>query len=187
MRSFLRFNQGMLRMPMHLQMWVVALVGANIVAPLFFLQHLEAQLTLAAGLLGLALMSVLTGRFGFSRIVGLGHVAWLPLIVLLLSSAGETTASSPFGLWIRSVIVLDSISLAFDFVDAARFYRGDRTEMVAGLEHSIPEHLGPKTARSPLSATVCQPTPVVSESLASWIQEEPCLRKTYAEPALDPL
>jgi len=137
MRSFLRFNQGMLRMPMHLQLWVVALVGANIVAPLFFLQHLEAQLTLAAGLLGLALMSALTGRFGFSRIVGLGHIAWLPLVVILLNSVGDTTASSPFGLWIRTVIVLDLISLAFDFVDAVRFYRGDRAEMVAGLEPAL--------------------------------------------------
>jgi len=137
MRSFLRFNQGMLRMPMHLQLWVVALVGANIAAPLFFVQHLEAQLTLAAGLLGLASMSVLTGRFGFSRIVGLGHIAWLPLIVFLISGVGDTTASSPFGLWIRSVIVLDSISLAFDFVDAARFYRGDRAETVAGLEPAL--------------------------------------------------
>ena len=137
MRSFLRFNQGMLRMPIRLQLWVLVLVGANIVAPLFFLQHFEAQLTLAAGLLGLALMSVLTGRFGFSRIVGLGHIAWLPLIVLLISSVGDTTASSPFGLWIRSVIVLDSISLAFDFVDAARFYRGDRTETGAGLEPAL--------------------------------------------------
>ena len=137
MRSFLRFNQGMLRMPMHLQLWVVVLVGANIVAPLFFLEHLEAQLTLAAGLLGLVLMSVLTGRFGFSRIVGLGHIAWLPLIVFLISSVGDTTASSPLGFWTRSVIVLDSISLAFDFVDAARFYRGDRTETVAGLEPAL--------------------------------------------------
>ncbi len=137
MRSFLRFNQGMLRMPMRLQLWVLVLVGANIVAPLFFLRHFEAQLTLAAGLLGLALMSVLTGRFGFSRIVGLGHITWLPLIFLLISSVGDTTASSSFGFWIRSVIVLDSISLTFDFADAARFYRGDRTEMVAGLEPAL--------------------------------------------------
>jgi hypothetical protein len=137
MHSFLRFNQGILRMPVHLQLWVVALVGTNIVAPLFFFQHLEAQLILAAGLLGLASMSVLTGRFGFSRIVGLGHIAWLPLIAFLLSSVADTAASSPFGFWIRSVIVLDSISLAFDFVDAARFYRGDRAETVDGLEPAL--------------------------------------------------
>ena len=134
MRSLLRFNQGIFQMPAHLQLWVVALVGANIVAPLFFLARPEAQLSLGAGLLGLALMSVLTGRFGFSRIVGLGHVAWLPLIAVLLGSVAETSATTPFGFWIRSVIVLDSISLVFDFADAVRFYRGDRSETVAGLE-----------------------------------------------------
>ena len=66
MRSFLRFNQGILRLPLHLRLWVLTLVGANIVAPLFFITHLEAQLTLAAGVLSLGLMSALTGRFGFS-------------------------------------------------------------------------------------------------------------------------
>ena len=134
MRSFLRFNQGILKLPVHLQLWVLTLVAANIVAPLFFITRLEAQLTLATGLLGLGLMSALTGSFGFSRIVGLGHLAWLPLIGLLLTSLGDTSASTAFGFWLRSVIVLDSISLAFDFVDAARFYRGDRAETVAGLE-----------------------------------------------------
>jgi hypothetical protein len=124
----------MLRLPVHLQLWVLALVGANIVAPLFFLTQIEAQFTLAAGLLGLALMSALTGRFGFSRIVGLGHIAWLPLIALLLGSVAETSATTPFGFWIRSVIVLDLVSLAFDFADAVRFYRGDRAETVDGLE-----------------------------------------------------
>ena len=103
-------------------------------APLFFLTQLEAQLSLAAGLLGLALMSALTGRFGFSRIVGLGHLAWLPLIGFLLVGVADTSVTTPFGLWIRSVIVLDSISLAFDFADAVRFYRGDRAETVTGLE-----------------------------------------------------
>lgn len=137
MRSFLRFNRGILRMPLHIQLWVVALVGANIVAPLFFIQHFEAKLAFAAGLFGLASMSALTGRFGFSRIIGLGHIAWLPLIVFLIRGAAETSVSSPFGLWIRTVIVLDSISLTFDFVDAARFYLGDRAETVTGLEPAL--------------------------------------------------
>ena len=140
MNSFLRFNHGVLKSPVHLQLWVMALVGANIVSPFFFLEHVEAQLTLAAGLLGLALMSALTGRYGFSRIVGIGHVAWVPLLAFLLTSVGETSATTPFGIWMRSVIVLDSISLAFDAVDAVRFYRGDRGEVVDGLEPTfVPE------------------------------------------------
>ncbi len=134
MRSFIRFNRGLLSMPLHLQLWVGLLIGANIVAPLFFLGQIEAQVALAAGLVGLALMSALTGRFGFSRIVGLGHIAWLPLLAFLVGSVSEVPATTGFGLWLRTVIVLDAISLVFDAADAVRFWRGDRGETVPGLE-----------------------------------------------------
>jgi hypothetical protein len=85
----------------------------------------------------MALMTALTGRFGFSRIVGLGHVAWLPLLAFLVGSVAEVPATTGFGLWLRSVIVLDAISLVFDAVDAVRFARGDRAETVPGLESPL--------------------------------------------------
>jgi hypothetical protein len=100
----------------------------------FFLEHLEARVALAAGLFGLALMSALTGRFGFSRIVGVGHVAWLPLLAFLVGSVSEVPATTGFGLWLRTVIVVDAISLVFDAFDAVRYLRGDRAETVPGLE-----------------------------------------------------
>lgn len=134
MRSFIRFNRGLLAQPLHLQLWVGMLIGANILIPFFFLEHVEAQAALAAGVLGMVLMSALTGRFGFSRIVGIGHVAWLPLIVFLAGSLSAVPATTGFGLWLRAVVVLDAISLVFDAVDAVRFVRGDRAETVAGLE-----------------------------------------------------
>jgi len=137
MRSFLRFHRGLLAMPLHLQLWVGLLVGANIVAPLFLLEHVEAQITLATGLIGVTLMAALTGRFGFSRIVGVGHAAWLPLLVYLATSLAELPATTVVGLWLRTVIVLDAISLLLDAVDAVRFLRGDRAETVAGLEPQL--------------------------------------------------
>jgi hypothetical protein len=134
MRSFIRFNRGLLGLPLHLQLWVGMLIGANLLAPLFFLEHGEARVTLGAGLFGMALMTALTGRFGFSRIVGLGHVAWLPLLAFLAGSVAVVPATTGFGLWLLIVIVLDAISIVFDAVDAVRFLRGDRAETVPGLE-----------------------------------------------------
>lgn len=133
MNSVIRFHRGLLAMPARLQVWVGMLVVANLVVPFFYLHHIEAKVTLAVGLIGLVLMSGLTGRFGFGRIVGLGHVGWIPLIVYLLASLGENPSSTAFGLWLRTVIVLDAISLVFDATDAVRFVRGDREETVAGL------------------------------------------------------
>ncbi len=121
-------------MPAHWQLWLAMLIGANAVAPLFFLEHVEARMTLAAMLISMALMTALTARFGFSRILGFGHAAWLPLIVFLAGRATEAPATTGFGLWLRIVIVLDATSLVIDSAQVVRFLRGDRAETVAGLE-----------------------------------------------------
>lgn len=145
MRSFLRFQRGLLGMPLHWQLWLLILVGANLVAPFFFLEHVEAQLTIGALLISMMLMTALTARFGFSRILGLGHVAWLPLLGFLVSRATEVPATDAFGLWLRTVIVLDAISLVLDTVDVVRFLRGDRTETVPGLEPPIEARDSPES------------------------------------------
>ncbi len=137
MRSFLRFHRGLLGMPPHWRLWLGMLVGANLVVPLFFLEHVEAQATIAALLISMTLMIALTARFGFSRILGLGHVAWLPLLAFLIGRVTEVPSTTGFGLWLRTVIVLDAISLVLDAVDVIRFLRGDRAETVPGLEPPI--------------------------------------------------
>ncbi len=53
--------------------------AVNAVAPRFFLQHIEAQMVLGAMFIGATLMSLLTARFGFTRILGLGHILRIPL------------------------------------------------------------------------------------------------------------
>ena len=121
----------------HWQLWLGLLVSANLIAPLFFLEHVEARVTVAALLLSITLMTALTARFGFSRILGLGHVAWLPLLAFLVVRVAEVPAATEFGVWLRTVIVLDVISLVIDAVDVVRFLRGDRAETVLGLEPPI--------------------------------------------------
>ncbi len=134
MHAFKRFNQGLLAMPRHLQAWVLLLISVNIVTPFLFLGHVEAQVVLAAGMVGMVLMTALTGRFGFSRITGLGHIAWVPLLGFLWIRLPDVPATDAFGLWLRAVIAIDAISLVFDVLDVARFLRGDRAETVPDLQ-----------------------------------------------------
>ncbi len=133
MHAFMRFNQGLLAMSLHLQAWVLLMISVNIVTPFFFLEHVEAQAVLAVGALGIVLMTALTARFGFSRIIGLGHIAWVPLLGFLWSQLPDIPATDAFGIWLRAVIVLDATSLVLDAVDAVRFARGDRAETVPTL------------------------------------------------------
>ena len=133
MRAFMKFNKGVLKMPLAWQLWLMLLVIANLIVPLFFLHRLEAQVVLVAFLASVMLMTFLTGRLGFTRILGLGHIFWIPLLAFLLTRLANVPAGDAYGLWIRAVIVLDGISLVIDAVDAIRYIGGNRRETVAGL------------------------------------------------------
>ena len=132
MNAFVRFNRGVLAMPLPWQGWLLLLVSANLVVPLFFLGRVEARVAVVAMLLSVALMTGLTARWGFSRILGLGHiVAWAPLLWFLIPRLSAVPAMDAFGFWIRAVIVLNAASLLIDLVDVVRFVAGDRSETVS--------------------------------------------------------
>ncbi len=133
MQGFIKFNKGVLRVSWPVKIWLLLLVAANAVAPLFFLQHIEAQAVLGAMFVGATLMSVLTDRFGFTRILGLGHILWIPLVGWLAFRLGQIPADDAFGMWIRGVIVVNALSLVIDGVDVFRYAAGERKELVAGL------------------------------------------------------
>jgi hypothetical protein len=130
MNAFLRFNQGMLSMPMPWRLWVLLLVAFNGLGPMFFLPRLAALVTLGALAVSMTLMTFLTHWTGFSRLLGLGHVAWVPLVLFLWTRLGSAPADEPFGLWIRGVIALNAISLVIDASDVIRWLAGERGETV---------------------------------------------------------
>ena len=133
MKAFIKFNKGMLKMPLHWQLWLMLLITANVVTPLFFLHHVESLVVLGTILASMTLMTVLTARFGFTRIVGLGHILWIPMLAFLFTRLGDIPASDAFGIWIRALFVLNGISLVIDAADVIRYIAGERRETVPGL------------------------------------------------------
>ncbi len=131
MNAFIKFNRGLLAMPLPWRLWLVLLLTLNLIAPLVFIERLEAQATLAALLVSMALMTVLTGLSGFSRLVGLGHIVWVPLLYFLWTRLGEIPAADAFGLWVRAVIAVNATSLVIDAVDVIRYAAGERAETVS--------------------------------------------------------
>lgn len=115
------------------KVWLMVLVGANMIAPIIFLNRLEAQITLATMLASMGLMTVLTARFGFSRILGLGHILWIPLLIFLFPRLSSIPADSPFGIWIRALFVVNVMSLLIDAADVIRYISGDHEETVTDL------------------------------------------------------
>ncbi len=133
MRAFIKFNKGLMKMPIHWQLWLVLLVTSNGVIPLFFLNRLEAQVVVLTLVASMILMTVLTALSGFTRLLGLGHVLWIPLLYFLWLRLEQNPADDFFGIWMRVLMTLNAVSLVIDSVDVGRYIAGDRSETVQGL------------------------------------------------------
>ena len=125
-KAFIGFNKSILAMPIPWRVWMVLLVLVNMVLPLFFLGKPEALVVLVALMVSMFTMVTLFAKFGFVRLLGLGHFPWLFTVPWLALQLGQTMASGPFYYWLLSVVVLDSISLVIDAVDVTRYWRGER-------------------------------------------------------------
>ena len=133
MNAFIKFNKGVMRGPIHVRLWLMLLIFFNLLVPLFYIHRVEAQVVLGALLASATLMTVLTGLSGFTRLLGLGHIFWLPLLYFLWNRLGQIPADDLFGVWIRIVIAVNAISLVIDGIEVLRYIAGDRAETVKDL------------------------------------------------------
>lgn len=131
--GLLRFHRGLFRMPLQWQLWVLLLVVINAGMPLFFLGRPEARLALITLMVAAMIMSIVTRYAGFTRLLGLGHFVWFPLLAYLWTRLGEIPADGFYGMWIRAVMALNALSLVIDVTDVARYLLGERGEVVEGL------------------------------------------------------
>ena len=134
MSAFIKFNKGMMKMPIHWQLWLALLVTVNLVIPLFFLNRFEAQVVVGALIASVILMTGLTALSGFSRLLGLGHILWIPLLYFLWMRLEQNPADDFFGLWLRVLMILNAASLIIDVIDVGRYIAGDRSETVEGID-----------------------------------------------------
>ena len=119
-----------MKLPVHWKLWMMLLVVVNVVIPLFFFDRIEARMVLGAILASVLLMTILTATSGFTRLLGLGHIFWVPLIYFLWTRLSQIPATDFFGIWIPALMVLNAESLVIDAVDVFRYVAGDRGETV---------------------------------------------------------
>jgi hypothetical protein len=114
MNPIMKFNRGIFHLPVGVKLWLLVLTVGNLLVPLMYLGRSEARIVLLTFLASFVLMVVITGTNGFTRLLGLGHIPWIPLLLYLVGR-------------------LDSnfISVVIDAIDVARFARGERSEIVS--------------------------------------------------------
>ncbi len=113
-------------MPLWVQVWVALILVPVNMASLFFVgQPMGIWIAvLAIGAMLPNLPVILYDR-GFSKLMAIPHLLpWTILVVWLLVAMPEGSVSYELYLWI--LLVINAISLGFDYPDAFKYWRGDR-------------------------------------------------------------
>lgn len=119
MRNPLHFFVELMKQPIWVFVWVLFLMLVNM-ASLAFWHEPVAQLIFAGFLISAMLMMGLYSRFGFKKILGLGHIPWIPVLVFVLTQIPAAEAAFKNYLLILSVSIV--ISLVFDAVDVVSYF-----------------------------------------------------------------
>ncbi len=114
MHNPLRFSSDLLKQSTWVAAWVFALMVVNLAGAAFWSEPL-AKIIVAVFLLSAMLMMGLYAAFGFQRILGLGHVLWIPLLGYLMIHLQRATGAFAGYLLVLSVCI--GISLLFDIRD----------------------------------------------------------------------
>ena len=125
-----------------LPIWVIAwiaifLVPANFASFLF----LHTQTGVWVALLGagaiLINLVIVWINGGFSRVLAIPHVLlWIPLQIILIKQIPGLEAASMEHTLCMAVLIINGISLLFDFTDCWRWYRGERN-IVGFKDHKV--------------------------------------------------
>jgi len=120
------FMIKMFQVPVGWRIWLLVLMAANMVAPLFFFNRIEAQAAFVAINIGAFTGTFLYKKQGFTRLLGLMHWPWLFLLPFLWGRLDVVSAGEPLGIWIRVVLTLNSVSLLLDMIDVVKYAAGER-------------------------------------------------------------
>lgn len=124
MRDIRTFVTGVFGLHPFWQVWLLGMAIVNGILPLFFLPDLAAIVTLV-GVFGGAILGLLLVRLqGFTKLLGLMHVPWIPMLATQIGLYPGFDSASYYSLWLTSTIVITGISLVIDVIDVAVFFRG---------------------------------------------------------------
>ena len=114
MRNPFKFFIELMQQPVWVPVWVLFLMIVNLVSVGFWNEPL-AKVIFVTFMLSAMLMMGLYSRFGFEKILGMGHILWIPLLVYLLMEM--PTAGDTFKGYLIVLSTSIVISLVFDIVD----------------------------------------------------------------------
>ncbi len=124
MRNPFGFFGELTKQPVWIPIWVLILMMVNIASVGFWDEPL-AKVIFVTFILSAMLMMGLYSRFGFEKILGMGHILWLPLFVYVLRRipAESDTFKGYLIIW----SILTAISLVFDVIDVWKYFASQKS------------------------------------------------------------
>lgn len=123
MRNPLHFFIELWRQPLWVPIWVTFLMGLNF-AGVAFWPDPSAKLIVVTFVVSAGLMMALYSAFGFVKLLGLGHILWIPLGWHLLSRLPQT--SGTLNLYLVTWGIATLVSLVLDVVDVWKYFTSKR-------------------------------------------------------------
>ena len=131
MKVLIGFTKGLMSMPMPWPVWLGLLLAVNVAGPIYFFEALEAKVVLAAFLASVALMTAIFATKGFVRLLGIGHIFWVPMVPWLWIRLDQVGPGDPIGYWMIAVVIADGISVIIDAIDVLRYLKGERQPYIS--------------------------------------------------------
>ncbi len=107
------------------RVWNIWLVSVNLLC-FAFIQHIEAQVVLGTTLVAVVVQAIIYGKIGFTRILGIAHLTWLPMFAWIATRFAALDDTPGLQSWLVVLAVTNAISFVIDSSDVARFMRGER-------------------------------------------------------------
>ena len=125
-----KFLKSMLKMPNHWLIWIGILLCLNFILPLLYLHSFEAKIIILCLMAGAMIQTFIFSKLGFVRLLGLGHMVWIPMLYWLFLRIKDIPSDTSFYKLVLAIFVCNGISLIIDFTDIARYIKGERQPTV---------------------------------------------------------
>lgn len=117
--------------PMWVQVWINVMMVGILASLLFVWWDWRPRWVILSMIPIVMLMTYLFNTFGYTRILGLGHIPfWTPLVIYLIRSFKPEDKTTWTGRYLYFITAIICISLLFDYIDVARYLLGDTAAMV---------------------------------------------------------
>ena len=126
MKTIIDFTKTIMLLPKPWLVFVGLLVGANMVGSLLYINSLEGKVVLTAMMFGAITQMALFRAKGFVRLLGIGHIFWIPLVPWLWARLEQVEPGDPLAYWMVALVLANSLSTILDAVDVFRYVRGER-------------------------------------------------------------